>query len=228
MVFFFFFFNDTATTEIYTLSLHDALPICHLTALLRHIGPCCQQDFARIAAHSRMNLSGHRQLALQLLVQHQSLLQRGALCCGQLVVKIIKKLVWIHYSETWKASYHRFLHATMKSKIGAECDICSLRRWHYNRFGGRKRSERGAAPWSDLASCFGRPRCVRGVLGHFSSPYSVGNRTADRTAVRYARKFKDRFSPGRQSFWSSDSTKPSRHTDRSIRDRIDRHRLPIC
>src|SRR5258708_25332409 len=28
-MFFFFFFNDTATTEIYTLSLHDALPICH-------------------------------------------------------------------------------------------------------------------------------------------------------------------------------------------------------
>ena len=27
MVFFVFFFNDTATTEIYTLSLHDALPI---------------------------------------------------------------------------------------------------------------------------------------------------------------------------------------------------------
>src|SRR5258707_4382147 len=28
LVLFFFFFNDTATTEIYTLSLHDALPIC--------------------------------------------------------------------------------------------------------------------------------------------------------------------------------------------------------
>src|SRR5438309_12076684 len=27
MYFLFFFFNDTATTEIYTLSLHDALPI---------------------------------------------------------------------------------------------------------------------------------------------------------------------------------------------------------
>src|SRR3712207_7497625 len=27
MYFIFFFFNDTATTEIYTLSLHDALPI---------------------------------------------------------------------------------------------------------------------------------------------------------------------------------------------------------
>ena len=29
-----FFFNDTATTEIYTLSLHDALPIC-LVACVR-------------------------------------------------------------------------------------------------------------------------------------------------------------------------------------------------
>src|SRR6267143_1321506 len=50
----FFFFNDTATTEIYTLSLHDALPICsrlrsvlddiegigpvRRRALLRHFG----------------------------------------------------------------------------------------------------------------------------------------------------------------------------------------------
>src|SRR5437016_13231043 len=30
----FFFFNDTATTDIYTLSLHDALPICHLARKL--------------------------------------------------------------------------------------------------------------------------------------------------------------------------------------------------
>src|SRR3712207_8273305 len=30
----FFFFNDTATTEIYTLSLHDALPISHPLAVL--------------------------------------------------------------------------------------------------------------------------------------------------------------------------------------------------
>ena len=28
-----FFFNDTATTEIYTLSLHDALPISAITAM---------------------------------------------------------------------------------------------------------------------------------------------------------------------------------------------------
>src|SRR2546426_11598067 len=33
-IFFFFFFNDTATTEIYTLSLHDALPISFIALLL--------------------------------------------------------------------------------------------------------------------------------------------------------------------------------------------------
>src|SRR5256885_16979799 len=32
----FFFFNDTATTEIYTLSLHDALPILRGTARRHH------------------------------------------------------------------------------------------------------------------------------------------------------------------------------------------------
>src|SRR2546429_7066646 len=31
----FFFFNDTATTEIYTLSLHDALPICGVAGFLQ-------------------------------------------------------------------------------------------------------------------------------------------------------------------------------------------------
>src|ERR1017187_279342 len=35
--FVFFFFNDTATTEIYTLSLHDALPICR-RAVRRSVG----------------------------------------------------------------------------------------------------------------------------------------------------------------------------------------------
>src|SRR3712207_7017180 len=40
--FFIFFFNDTATTEIYTLSLHDALPISErhaARAWLRTTGP---------------------------------------------------------------------------------------------------------------------------------------------------------------------------------------------
>src|SRR5256886_12171620 len=39
---FFFFFNDTATTEIYTLSLHDALPISALTVTLQSETPRIQ------------------------------------------------------------------------------------------------------------------------------------------------------------------------------------------
>src|SRR5215467_15545826 len=41
MSFFFFFFNDTATTEIYTLSLHDALPIQRETGIevIPHLTP---------------------------------------------------------------------------------------------------------------------------------------------------------------------------------------------
>src|SRR5258708_9885575 len=36
MISFFFFFNDTATTEIYTLSLHDALPISEFGVDIAH------------------------------------------------------------------------------------------------------------------------------------------------------------------------------------------------
>src|SRR3712207_9166572 len=38
-VYFVFFFNDTATTEIYTLSLHDALPIYEGRQELVIVGP---------------------------------------------------------------------------------------------------------------------------------------------------------------------------------------------
>src|SRR2546427_5979026 len=44
LFFIFFFFNDTATTEIYTLSLHDALPIWRQTdsrKLLRSMASAC-------------------------------------------------------------------------------------------------------------------------------------------------------------------------------------------
>src|SRR2546422_2465043 len=40
MCFSFFFFNDTATTEIYTLSLHDALPISQSFQRFSCLGIC--------------------------------------------------------------------------------------------------------------------------------------------------------------------------------------------
>src|SRR5256885_9647814 len=50
----FFFFNDTATTEIYTLSLHDALPILaedlaaadSVLSKAQTLAPACKDDIA--------------------------------------------------------------------------------------------------------------------------------------------------------------------------------------
>src|SRR2546427_8764063 len=69
----FFFFNDTATTEIYTLSLHDALPICPrdaVAALLRdgfHVafaddGPPSAPITHRDRKSTRLN-SSHSQIS---------------------------------------------------------------------------------------------------------------------------------------------------------------------
>src|SRR5258707_14401761 len=71
----FFFFNDTATTEIYTLSLHDALPISYTRpehvprSLLRCLGgnyssACNQgeettQEFASSRSHSSCSWCDH-------------------------------------------------------------------------------------------------------------------------------------------------------------------------
>src|SRR6267142_6010056 len=48
--FFFFFFNDTATTEIYTLSLHDALPILRTTPARKPRTECCCHSVAVMIA----------------------------------------------------------------------------------------------------------------------------------------------------------------------------------
>src|SRR2546429_6980157 len=65
--FMFFFFNDTATTEIYTLSLHDALPISHH----RH-----QQRARRHARLGRGAVAAQRPRALQRAL-HARLLARA-------------------------------------------------------------------------------------------------------------------------------------------------------
>src|SRR5256884_7635483 len=45
----FFFFNDTATTEIYTLSLHDALPICWELPLFYHVPTVLGKDKKKLS-----------------------------------------------------------------------------------------------------------------------------------------------------------------------------------
>src|SRR5438105_9642422 len=70
----FFFFNDTSTTEIYTLSLHDALPI--LMRVVRHM----------IAVHPNRNV--HAGARSSMSEEHTSELQsRVELVCRLLLEK---------------------------------------------------------------------------------------------------------------------------------------------
>src|SRR5260370_24812234 len=79
----FFFFNDTATTEIYTLSLHDALPILHdvdfkvypgeVTALVGDNG-AGKSTLVKAIAHQRSEehtseLQSHLNLVCRLLLE---------------------------------------------------------------------------------------------------------------------------------------------------------------
>src|SRR5438132_2444883 len=83
---FFFFFNDTATTEIYTLSLHDALPISSWFSKKRPaftsslpksepIGPVVPRPGRRFRPFSRRSeehtseLQSHSDLVCRLLLE---------------------------------------------------------------------------------------------------------------------------------------------------------------
>src|SRR2546426_10010731 len=68
LTFLFFFFNDTATTEIYTLSLHDALPILRVADELAHalhdmLGTAVSEETARLVARVRDTRVGRRVVA---------------------------------------------------------------------------------------------------------------------------------------------------------------------
>src|SRR5258705_5562335 len=91
---YFFFFNDTATTEIYTLSLHDALPISDPCGL-----PCSSQ-----ASHSRRNTRRRfRRLCEARSEEHTSELQSlRHLVCRLLLEKKKKNKIVIKCSSARK------------------------------------------------------------------------------------------------------------------------------
>src|SRR2546425_3979587 len=63
----FFFFNDTATTEIYTLSLHDALPICNPSDSDGRSGPPARSRAIFSRTRGRSNRSEEHTSELQSL-----------------------------------------------------------------------------------------------------------------------------------------------------------------
>src|SRR2546421_9118267 len=73
----FFFFNDTATTEIYTLSLHDALPILYRVKLegdhaghivQAHVADRIDRNFVRSEEHTS-ELQSRSDLVCRLLLE---------------------------------------------------------------------------------------------------------------------------------------------------------------
>src|SRR5580698_11678079 len=74
-----FFFNDTATTEIYTLSLHDALPI-YRAAGVRRNRRAGQQRRSRLPVRGRSEehtseLQSHVNLVCRLLLEKKKKLK---------------------------------------------------------------------------------------------------------------------------------------------------------
>src|SRR3954449_13638436 len=71
---FFFFFNDTATTEIYTLSLHDALPIFagpHQQLLAFRRGAAGRHRAPSRSEEHTSELQSHSHLVCRLLLENK-------------------------------------------------------------------------------------------------------------------------------------------------------------
>src|SRR3712207_8032621 len=100
-----FFFNDTATTEIYTLSLHDALPIFrhrHMPAeQLQHPGLRGIDVFVPLLEHPVPREEQERREKVERSEEHTSELQsRQYLVCRLLLEKKKKKETHVHpYSD---------------------------------------------------------------------------------------------------------------------------------
>src|SRR3712207_7515260 len=106
----FFFFNDTATTEIYALSLHDALPICPFVLLLAREG---QQVAFQPQVHVLLGHAGQFGGDLEALLgfarseEHTSELQsRQYLVCRLLLEKKKTRSLSLHCSYLAPALAH--------------------------------------------------------------------------------------------------------------------------
>src|SRR2546423_10900318 len=102
---FFFFFNDTATTEIYTLSLHDALPISDTLEHARHL--MNKNHIRHLPVIDNYSLIGV--ISIRRSEEHTSELQSLAyLVCRLLLEKKKKKKLRIYSTHNL---YYYFVHA---------------------------------------------------------------------------------------------------------------------
>src|SRR2546430_16639152 len=91
LCFSFFFFNDTATTEIYTLSLHDALPIFRRRSLGRY--------HSRGTGTTRVGSTEERSLSRARSEEHTSELQSQSNLVCRLLLEKKKKIIKIYITS---------------------------------------------------------------------------------------------------------------------------------
>src|SRR3712207_6899665 len=108
---FFFFFNDTATTEIYTLSLHDALPISSATctppptrrggrrasrrARGSRAGPGCAGRRSRSEEHTS-ELQSRQYLVCRLLLEKKKKIEKQRDCQSNIFYHDTARLICVH------------------------------------------------------------------------------------------------------------------------------------
>src|SRR5436190_14180178 len=89
----FFFFNDTATTEIYTLSLHDALPIS------------ASSSWAATERSPRRRTASSTKKPFEIGRAHSELQSHSDLVCRLLLEKKKTIKTTIHYTKTFNNDY---------------------------------------------------------------------------------------------------------------------------
>src|SRR5256886_12964891 len=87
----FFFFNDTATTEIYTLSLHDALPICAQLQAIRKGARLVVATPGRLEDYLDRRLFHFNALRILILDEADRMLDMGFLPAIKRIVSILPK-----------------------------------------------------------------------------------------------------------------------------------------
>src|SRR5687767_15549744 len=106
----FFFFNDTATTEIYTLSLHDALPISRTVAVV--VPSPASSEVAEATSFTICAPMFSRS------EEHTSELQSLAyLVCRLLLEK--KKQLPREHAQIYNKQQYRLLDAQMETRLNA-------------------------------------------------------------------------------------------------------------
>src|SRR5437588_9017443 len=109
LIFFIFFFNDTATTEIYTLSLHDALPISIQTLLLvrksksSSVKSKTAEDDFDFRSEERFSRNAETDLVCRLLLEKKKRLTQKTPLWLQMLARLRSHQIIVHSTHVYES-----------------------------------------------------------------------------------------------------------------------------